>query len=166
MTLTLGKAYFFAECYTRQSDQYTPFLFIFSIPSKQTKDITYTSHISHNHHRYHISHKHHKTNKFSQHYQHVLTTCPALGKDNDRQLLTTTDGPLPRAVVCRVFGTWQRFFAECFSVPRALHSVNAVITRQRILCRVPDKKHSAKRQALDKEPDSGSVRGLWGIDIH
>jgi hypothetical protein len=32
--------YLFAECYTRQSDQYTPFIFIFAIPSKQTKDIT------------------------------------------------------------------------------------------------------------------------------
>jgi hypothetical protein len=30
----------FAECYTQQSDQYTPFLFVFAIPSKQTKDIT------------------------------------------------------------------------------------------------------------------------------
>jgi hypothetical protein len=46
---------FSAECYdsdTRQStslqsDQYTPFLFVFHITSKQTKDITYTSHISH-----------------------------------------------------------------------------------------------------------------------
>jgi hypothetical protein len=28
------------ECYTQQSDQYTPFLFCFAIPSKQTKDIT------------------------------------------------------------------------------------------------------------------------------
>jgi hypothetical protein len=33
-----------AECNTRQSDQYTSFKFVFSIPSKQTKD---TSHISH-----------------------------------------------------------------------------------------------------------------------
>jgi hypothetical protein len=37
----------FAECHTRQSDQYTLFLFVFYIPSKQTKDTTYTSHISH-----------------------------------------------------------------------------------------------------------------------
>jgi hypothetical protein len=39
---------FFAECYdpdTRQSDQYAPFLFVFCIPSTQTKYITYISHI-------------------------------------------------------------------------------------------------------------------------
>jgi hypothetical protein len=56
-TLPVPRCCFFAECYgpdTRQSDQYTSFLFVFSIPSKQTKDITYTSQISHNHHRYHI----------------------------------------------------------------------------------------------------------------
>jgi hypothetical protein len=35
----------FAECNTRQSDQYAPFLFVFCIPSTQTKDITYISHI-------------------------------------------------------------------------------------------------------------------------
>jgi hypothetical protein len=35
MTLILGKV-----PYTRQSDQYTPFIFVFAIPSKQTKDIT------------------------------------------------------------------------------------------------------------------------------
>jgi hypothetical protein len=51
--ITLGKepipvprSWFFAECYTRQSDQYTHFSFVFYIPSKQTKDTTYTSHIS------------------------------------------------------------------------------------------------------------------------
>ena len=50
--ITLGKepipvprSWFFAECYTRQSDQYAPFLFVFCIPSTQTKDITYISHI-------------------------------------------------------------------------------------------------------------------------
>jgi hypothetical protein len=30
----------FADCHTRQSDQYTPFLFVFPILSKQTKDIS------------------------------------------------------------------------------------------------------------------------------
>jgi hypothetical protein len=38
--------YLFVECYTRQSDQNTSFLFVLAIPSKQTKDI------SHIHHRY------------------------------------------------------------------------------------------------------------------
>jgi hypothetical protein len=51
--ITLGKvpkpvprSLLFAECYTRQSDQYIPFLFVFCIPSTQTKDITYISQIS------------------------------------------------------------------------------------------------------------------------
>jgi hypothetical protein len=52
----------FAECNTRQSDQYTPF-YLFCIPSKQTKDITYTSQISSQiSHIHHISHKDHKSN--------------------------------------------------------------------------------------------------------
>jgi hypothetical protein len=46
--------YLFVECYTRQNDQNTPFLFVFVMPSKQTKDI------SHNHNIYQthdIAHK-------------------------------------------------------------------------------------------------------------
>jgi hypothetical protein len=50
-------------------------------------------------------------------------------------------------------------------VSRVLLSENAVVTesrtlpsvaldRQRLLCRVPDKKHSAKRRALGKEPST------------
>jgi hypothetical protein len=51
----------FAEC-TRQSDQYTPFLFVFPIPSKQTKDTSQISHIyitdiTYIHHKYHHIHK-------------------------------------------------------------------------------------------------------------
>jgi hypothetical protein len=40
--LRLGHSakHLFAECHTRQSDQYAPFLFVFPIPSKQTKDIS------------------------------------------------------------------------------------------------------------------------------
>jgi hypothetical protein len=44
----------FAECNTRQSDQYTPFLFVFPIPSKQTKDISQISHIYITDHHRHI----------------------------------------------------------------------------------------------------------------
>jgi hypothetical protein len=33
-------------------------------------------------------------------------------------------------------------------------------TWQRLFCRVLDKKHSTKRLALGKEPDSGSVYGV------
>jgi hypothetical protein len=62
--ITLGKepilvprSWFFVECYgsdTRQSDQYTPFLFVFPIPSKQTKDISQISHIYITDHHRHI----------------------------------------------------------------------------------------------------------------
>jgi hypothetical protein len=62
--ITLGKepiqvprSWFFAECYgsdTRQSDQYTLFLFVFPIPSKQTKDISQISHIYITYHHRHI----------------------------------------------------------------------------------------------------------------
>jgi hypothetical protein len=44
----------FVECDTRQSDQYTPFLFVFPIPSKQTKDISQISHIYITDHHRHI----------------------------------------------------------------------------------------------------------------
>jgi hypothetical protein len=64
MTLTLGKA--------RQSDKYIPFLFVFGISSKQTKDITYTSYISHNHHKYHI-YITYLTNTINQTSSHNIT---------------------------------------------------------------------------------------------
>jgi hypothetical protein len=45
--LPVPRCAFFAECYTRQSDQYIPFyLFLLFHPNKQI--------ISHNHHMYHI----------------------------------------------------------------------------------------------------------------
>jgi hypothetical protein len=37
--------------------------------------------------------------------------------------------------------------------------------RQSRLCRVPDKKHSAKPPALGKEPNSGSGRGFHCIPV-
>ena len=57
-SIPVPRSWFFAECYgldTRQSDQYTPFLFVFPIPSKQTKDISQISHIYityHHRHKY------------------------------------------------------------------------------------------------------------------
>jgi hypothetical protein len=48
MVLTLGKV---PLC---RSDQYTPFLFVFPIPSKQTKDISQISHIYITDHHRHI----------------------------------------------------------------------------------------------------------------
>jgi hypothetical protein len=63
LTTALGKedftgsqVSFFAECYTRQSNQEVPFLFVFAVPSKQTKDIYHSHHI--------IYHSHHKINTF------------------------------------------------------------------------------------------------------
>jgi hypothetical protein len=44
------------------------------------------------------------------------------------------------------------FFAECFLLPR----VFCVALGKELLCRVPEKKHSAKNLALGKEPNSGS----------
>jgi hypothetical protein len=50
----------FAECYTRQSDHEVPFLFVFTVPSKQTKDISFTSHyISFASQNQHIYYQHH-----------------------------------------------------------------------------------------------------------
>jgi hypothetical protein len=66
LTTALGKegfigsqVSFFAECHghnTRQSDQKVPFLFVFAVPSKQTKDIYHSHHI--------IYHSHHRINTF------------------------------------------------------------------------------------------------------
>jgi hypothetical protein len=73
--LPVPRCSFSAECYdpdTRQSDQYTPFLFVFAIPSKQTKYNTYTSQISHNHHRYHI-YITYLTNTINQTSSHSIT---------------------------------------------------------------------------------------------
>jgi hypothetical protein len=44
------------------------------------------------------------------------------------------------------------FFAECFILP----SVFCVTLGKELLCRVPEKKHSAKNMALGKDPNSGS----------
>jgi hypothetical protein len=78
---------------------------------------------------------------------------------------TAANGPLPRA-----------FFAECGPMPSVLHSIKRLVTesrtlpsaalgkaffaecgsRQSLLCRVPDKRHSAKSPTLGKASDSGS----------
>jgi hypothetical protein len=55
--IPVSRSWFFAECYgpdTRQSDQYTPFLFVFPILSIQTKDISQISHIYITDHHRHI----------------------------------------------------------------------------------------------------------------
>jgi hypothetical protein len=89
-----------------------------------------------------------------------------LGKANVRQLPSAADGALPRVLFCRVFGSRQRclcresFNAESLALGRdSLCRVPFYAesdTRQRNVCRVPDKLHSAKNRALGKEPVSGS----------
>jgi hypothetical protein len=71
MALTLGKA-----PNTRPSDQYTSFLFVFPIPSKQTKDISQISHIYityHHRHKYStqtLIYKHKFRSSQHKQYQH------------------------------------------------------------------------------------------------
>jgi hypothetical protein len=54
------------------------------------------------------------------------------------------------------------FYAECLTLGkrgryRESYFIESGI-RQKMICPVLDKMHSAKRRALAKEPDSGSVR--------
>jgi hypothetical protein len=75
-------------------------------------------------------------------------------------------GPLPSIAVRRVFDTPQRgrcrvsAYAECRTLGKRCRCRDCFIvecgTRQIILCRVPDKKHSTKRRALSKGLDYGS----------
>jgi hypothetical protein len=69
---------------------------------------------------------------------------------------TATDGPLPSATFAECFG--KRVFVEWGPVPSVQHSVKS------LLCRVPDKRHSAKRPTLGKASDSGS-EGRSGADF-
>jgi hypothetical protein len=74
---SVPRSVFFAECYTRQSDQYIPFLFVFCIPSTQTEDITYISHIYITDIITHINSQHkHKTvtTNINIHHKHKCST--------------------------------------------------------------------------------------------
>jgi hypothetical protein len=74
---------------------------------------------------------------------------------------------LPRVALRRVCGTRQRNLCRVYFCAESPALGNDDIcreqdftefdTRQRLLCRVPDKKQSAKRRALDKDPDSDSA---------
>jgi hypothetical protein len=65
--------------------------------------------------------------------------------------------------VCRVF-----LCAECPALSKqALYRVQDFAecgSRHSLLCRVPDKKHSAKSLTLGKGPDSGSDIYVWNRD--
>jgi hypothetical protein len=54
-------------------------------------------------------------------------------KVNGRQLLTAADGSLPSATFAECLALGKEVFAECFSVPRVLHSVNELVTKSRTL---------------------------------
>jgi hypothetical protein len=60
------------------------------------------------------------------------------------------------------------FFTECIPVSRVLLSANTVVTESRTLPSVAlgkgvlNKKHAAKRQALDKDSDFGSCEQALG----
>jgi hypothetical protein len=88
-----------------------------------------------------------------------------------------TDGPLPSAPFAECLTLGKRVFAEWGPVPSVQHSVKRLVaesltlpsaalgkaffaecgSQQSLLCRVPDKRHSAKRPTLGKASDFGSV---------
>jgi hypothetical protein len=85
----------------------------------------------------------------------------ALGKGNDRQLLTATDGLCRESPFVECVALDKEIFAECISVPRVLLSVTTTFAESKTLPssalgKEPDKKHSAKRRALGKDPDSSA----------
>jgi hypothetical protein len=96
---------------------------------------------------------------------------------------TAADGPLPSASFAECLTLGKCVFAEWRPVPSVQHSVKRLVaesltlpsatlgkaffaecgTRQSLLCRVPDKRHSAKRPTLGKASDSGSDRVKVGM---
>jgi hypothetical protein len=74
----------------------------------------------------------------------LTTLCQAPPSSSVRH---SAKASLPSVFLCPTLDKWARYreqdFAECGA-------------RQRLLCRVPDKKHLAKRRALGKGSDSGS----------
>jgi hypothetical protein len=100
--------------------------------------------------------------------QSVLCLVPTLGS---RQRLTAVsfgtaaDGPLPSATFAECFTLGKRVCrvgscAECPALDKEALCREPNFTecgsRQSLLCRVPDKRHSAKRPTLGKTSDSGS----------
>jgi hypothetical protein len=89
---------------------------------------------------------------------------------------TAVDGPLPSAAFAECYTLGKCVFAEWGPVSSVQHSVKRLVaesltlpsaalgkaffvecgSRQSLLCRVPDKRHSSKRPTLGKASDSGS----------
>jgi hypothetical protein len=74
---------------------------------------------------------------------------------------------LPSATFAECLALGKEIFAECIYFCAESPALGKRVyyreldfaeygTRQSILCRIPDKKHSAKRRALGKATDSGS----------
>jgi hypothetical protein len=61
--------------------------------------------------------------------------------------------------VSKIKHSAKSFFAECFILP----SVFCVTLGKELLCRVPEKKHSANNMALGKEPNFGSELATTAI---
>jgi hypothetical protein len=76
---------------------------------------------------------------------------------------TAADGPLPSATFTECFTLGKRVFAECPALGKEARCREPNFTecgsRQSLLCRVPDKRHSAKKSTLGKASDSGSGYG-------
>jgi hypothetical protein len=79
---------------------------------------------------------------------------------------TANDGPLSRAFFAECLTLGKSVFAECCPLPSVQHSVKGLFAESLtlpsaalgkiLLCRVPDKRHSAKNPTLGKDSDSGS----------
>jgi hypothetical protein len=101
----------------------------------------------------------------------------ALGKGWRPSALGRPLTALCRDPLCRVFDTRQTSLcrvsscAECPSLGKDPHcresSFTECGTRQSLLCRVPDKRHSAKIATLGKALDSGSdaYNNLWSYRL-
>ena len=79
--------------------------------------------------------------------------CRVSGEDT-RQRIIDSCRPLTEESLCRVLSTWQTTSLPSVS---CLPSALSVALGKQPLCRVPDKKHSAKCETLGKEAVSGSV---------
>jgi hypothetical protein len=96
-------------------------------------------------------------------------------KTDGRQLWDGRWRPFTESPFVECLTLGKLVFAECRPVPSVQHSVNEALcrehnitecgTRQSFLCRVTDKRHSAKNTTLGKTSDSGS-KGKYESDEH
>ena len=99
--------------------------------------------------------------------------CWHSAKTDGRQLWDGRWRPFAESPICRVFDTRQTWICrvwtctECPTLGKDARyrepSFAECGSRQSRLCRVPEKRHSAKRPALGKGSDSGSVYKYFSI---